>query len=272
MSEIVIIPPGNAALLEPTSSAFAHGFGLFETMRYDAGKLYFWDAHWARLGASAQRFDLVLPDEAAVVDALRRLVLEYGLDTATLKLSLLKVADGCRLYVYSRPPIPAPEHRRLRFDASCPLFARSILAGHKTHNYMEAMCLLGLARARGDFDILRLDSEGFLAETTTANLFFVKEGRIHTPALQTGILPGLSRAALLCTRDFEIEEGLYHPETLLDAEAVFVTNATSGVQPIEQIVELPGHKKVDFERDTPLLRAIQDVFTRIQIERAMQLI
>lgn len=272
MPEIVIIPPGESVPMQPTSSAFAHGFGLFETMQYAGGQIDFWSDHWARLSKSAQHFALPLPEPMAVLAALRAHVIESAPDQAILKISLMKEDAGCRLYVYSRPPIAAPEHRRLRLDASCPLFARSILAGHKTHNYMEAMHLLATAREQGFYDILRVDSQGYLAETTTANLFFIQEGRIHTPALQTGILPGVTRAALLRAQDLGIENGFYRPDTLLGAEAVFVTNATGGVQPIEQLVGVPGQKNIDFKTDTPPLRAIQSAFAQIRAEHATQLI
>ncbi len=272
MPDIVIIPLGEPTPLLPTSPAFAYGFGLFETMRYADGQVYFWRDHWARLSKSAKNFALRLPGEPDVLAALREYVLESDLEEAALKISLMKDAEGSQLYVYSRPPIPAPENRRLRLDITCPIFARSALAGHKTHNYMEAMHLLGLARAQGDYDTLRVDADGFLAETTTANLFFVKDGQIYTPSLESGILPGVTREALLRSKELAIQEGLYPPEQLLEADAVFITNATHGVEPIERIVGFPGSKSADFANDTPILGSIQAEYMRIRAARAEQLI
>jgi len=271
MSDIVIILPGQSVPLAPTASAFAHGFGLFETMRYADGRLFFWQDHWARLTLSAKHFALVLPQEDAVLAALRELVTTADIETGTLKLSLVKGTEGSRLYVYARPPIPSPEGRRLFLDTSCPIFPRSLLAGHKTHNYMEAMHLLGLARAQGYYDTLRVDAEGNLAETTTANLFFVQDGRLHTPSLDTGILPGVTRAALLRDRDLEIVEGHFAPEVLLEAEAVFVTNATSGVQVIERIEGFSGQKAVDFSGECAALVKVRAQFTPLQAESALKL-
>jgi branched-subunit amino acid aminotransferase/4-amino-4-deoxychorismate lyase len=54
MSEIVILPAGDKAEFLPTASSFAYGYGLFETLRFDAGRLLHWEAHWARLCASAR--------------------------------------------------------------------------------------------------------------------------------------------------------------------------------------------------------------------------
>lgn len=270
MPDIVLIRPGETTPVDPTASGFAHGFGLFETMRYADGCLYFWDDHWARLAKSAEHFALALPEKEAVLAALRELVEPSATEAATLKLSLLKSGSGSRLYVYARPPIPASESRRLLLDTNCPIFPRSLLAGHKTHNYMEAMHLLATARAQGFYDCLRVNADGFLAETTTANLFIVKDGRLHTPALETGILPGVTRAALLRAPELEVEEGIYPPEVLLEAEAVFVTNATTGLQPIDRVEGFPQGKSADFSIDSTIFEAIKAAFTRVR-EKSAQL-
>ena len=272
MSDIIIIPLGKSVPLSPSDSAFAHGFGIFETMHYADGQIDFWHYHWARLSKSARYFALPLPAENAVLSALRTHVCESALDQGILKISLMKESVGSQLYVYSREQIAAPSNRRLRLDESCPIFDRSTLVGHKTHNYMEAMHLMGLARNRGDYDILRVDSKGHLAETTSANFFFVKGGHIHTPALETGILPGVTRTALLSYKDLEIKSGLYTPKTLLDAEAVFVTNASSGVQLIEQLYGLPNQETIHFSTDAPTISLVQSAFTSIRADHATQLI
>lgn len=272
MPDIVLVPIGETVPLSPTASAFAHGFGLFETMHYVGGRLYFWKDHWARIAQSAKHFALDLPKEDAVLASLRKLVVTAELDEATLKLSLLKDTEDSRLYVYSRPPIPAPDSSTLLLDTSSPINARSLLAGHKTHNYMEAMHLLGLARAQGYYDRLRVDADGHLAETTTSNLFFMKEGRLHTPALDTGILPGVTRAALLRDRDLQVEEGHYAPEALLKAEAVFVTSATGGLKVIEGIDGFAGGLSAGFAHSSELLSAVQSVLVRAQESRALKLI
>ncbi|MDQ8207163.1 aminotransferase class IV [Coraliomargarita sp. SDUM461003] len=272
MPDIVIIPPTECVMLAPTAPGFAHGFGLFETMRYDAGRLYFWQDHWARLARSARHFALKLPPEIAVQDALRELVTSTAIESGTLKLSLLKAASGTCLYVYARPPLPTPKGRRLQLDTTCPIFSRSLLAGHKTHNYMEAMHLLARARAQGYYDVLRTDDAGQIAETTTANFFFVKDGRLYTPSLVSGILPGVTRAALLRAPELAVVEGHVAPEVLLGAEAAFVTNASNGIEVMDGIDGLALGQTVDCIADCAELEAAKSVLVRAQDECAHQLI
>ena len=272
MPDIVLVPRGETIPLSPTASGFAHGFGLFETMRYVDGRLFFWKDHWARLAKSAQHFALALPKEEAVLAALRDFVVKTKLTEGALKLSLLKNTEGSCLYVYSRPPILSPASNTLILNTASPICPRSLLAGHKTHNYMEVMHLLSLARAQSYYDCLRLDTNGHLAETATSNLFFLKDGRLHTPALDTGILPGVTRAVLLRDSDIQIVEGHFVPKILHDAEAVFVTNATSGLKIIERIDGFSSGQSTQYSVASEALSVIQSALVSAQESRALSLI
>ena len=272
MPDIVLVTDGEPVPLASTASGFAHGFGLFETMRYTDGLLFYWKDHWARFAKSAKHFALALPKEDAVLAALHGLVTKANLTEGTLKLSLLKDTEGSCLYVYSRPPITSPNSNTLILNTTNPIYPRSLLAGHKTHNYMEVMHLLSLARAQTYYDCLRIDINGFLAETATSNLFFLKDDRLYTPALDTGILPGVIRAVLLRDCDLQIEEGLFAQGAIRDAEAVFVTNATSGLKIIERIDGFPLGQSTQYSVASEALSAIQSLLLGAQESRALSLI
>ena len=137
---------------------------------------------------------------------------------------------------------------------------------------MEVMHLLSLARAQAYYDCLRIDTNGYLAETATSNLFFLKDGRLHTPALDTGILPGVTRNALLRDPDLHVEEGHFVPEILCDAKAVFVTNATSGLKIIERIDGFSAGQSVQYSVTSEALSAVQSVLVSAQESRALSLV
>ena len=84
MQDIVLVSDGETIPLASNASGFAHGFGLFETIRYMDGQLFFWKYHWARFARSAEHFGLALPKEDAVLAALRRLVARTKLTEGTL--------------------------------------------------------------------------------------------------------------------------------------------------------------------------------------------
>ena len=119
---------------------------------------------------------------------------------------------------------------------------------------------------------MRIDINGNLAETATSNLFFLKDGRLYTPALDTGILPGVIRAVLLRDCDLQIEEGFFVQEEIREAEAVFVTNATSGLKIIERIDGFSAGQSAQYSVASEPLSAIQSLLLRVQESRALSLI
>jgi branched-subunit amino acid aminotransferase/4-amino-4-deoxychorismate lyase len=275
MSEIIILQSGDAAALNPTQSGFAHGFGIFETIKLSQGRLCFWQAHWQRFYDSA--VDLGLPldhtPEGALV-AIRELVQAEGLRDGTVKLSLLKAGAGASCYVYTRPAMAATATLRLQLTTANPINEHSRLAGHKTHNYMENMLLLESARAQGYSDVLRVNTAGVLAETTVANLFFIKQERLCTPAASTGILPGVIRAEVLRLAEslaIPVEEGSYSPAVLRGAEAVFLTNSSVGIRSMDTIsgggldLMLPSEPR-------PLLDALTSGFLDVEMKNSVLLL
>ena len=111
MSAIIKIATGGSLELEPGDGAFAYGEGLFETIQLRAGGLCFWRAHWARLAASAEALGFVLPQEEAVLAALREWLAAEGRESGIVKLSLVRQGETCVLYIYGRKepdPFPGP--------------------------------------------------------------------------------------------------------------------------------------------------------------------
>jgi len=274
MSEIIILQSGDAAALNPNQSGFAHGFGIFETIKLSQGRLCFWEAHWQRFYDSAVDLRLPLdhtPEEALA--AIRELVQAEGLRDGTVKLSLLKEGAGARCYVYARPAMSATTTVRLQLTMQYPLNEHSRLAGHKTHNYMENMLLLESARAEGFADVLRVNTAGVLAETTVANLFFIKQGRLCTPALSTGVLPGVIRAEVIQVADslgVPVEEGSYTPAVLQAAEAVFLTNSSVGIRLMDTI----SGEELDLilpSEPRPLLDALTSGLSDLEMKKSVLL-
>jgi branched-subunit amino acid aminotransferase/4-amino-4-deoxychorismate lyase len=255
MSDIIILKAGEVARMDPTQSGFAHGFGVFETIKLSAGRLCFWQAHWQRLIRSADALNLKFDgSEAGVLGAIRELVRAGGLSDGTVKVSLLRNGAGVTCYLYARPAMSAAGNARLQLAQDGALNEHSLLAGHKTHNYMENLLLIEAARSAGFTDVLRVNTAGDLAETAVANLFFIQPGRLCTPALSTGVLPGVIRAEVLRAAgalSISVEEGRFSVEALQGAEAVFVTNSSVGIQQVDTV------DTMDFRGAHPVVDALK---------------
>ncbi|MHA6481506.1 aminotransferase class IV [Paenibacillus sp. strain BS8-2] len=90
---------------------------------------------------------------------------------------------------------------------------------------------------------LMLSREDWLAEGIVSNLFFLRGGIVRTPAIETGILPGVTRARVLeLAREagYAVEEGLYSWEELLDAEEVWLTNSIQELVPVTKLTDWAG--------------------------------
>ncbi len=209
MPGIDLITPGDMLALDPAASGVAHGYGLFETIRLRGGALELWEPHWARLTRSAQHLGLPCPfDRAEALESVKTLARALPAE-AVIKLSLLKEGTSSRLLVYSRPVLEPPESLGLFLDTPGRIDEGSILAGHKTHNYLENLLVLEAAREQDCFDGLRCNSRGDLAEGAISNLFFLSDGRLHTPSRESGLLPGVVRQALIEVA--AVTEGRYTP-------------------------------------------------------------
>lgn len=244
MSVIEIIVPGQPVCLNPTASGFAHGFGLFETMCLREGRLELWQAHWQRLSASARKLGIACAfDPGHVLDQISILSGDLA-PKATIKLSLLKEAEASRLFIYSRPLAPIPESIGLLLDGPIELNENSPLAGLKTHSYLENVLVLDAARSLNCYDAVRLNRRGHLVEGAISNIFFHREGGWHTPGRESGLLPGVVRAALL--ELLPVEEAAYTCQDLLCADGVYLTNSSVGLLPVDwlhtqgQAVPLPS--------------------------------
>src|SRR5690606_1335213 len=90
--------------------------------------------------------------------------------------------------------------------------------------------LAGIEKKSRNLDeILILDGQNRLAECSSSNLFWLKNGNIYTPSLESGCIAGVMRRHILHQARqsrIEIQEVLENPETLLTADQVFCCNVT----------------------------------------------
>ncbi len=107
-----------------------------------------------------------------------------------------------------------------------------------TGHYLNSLLAVLDAKERGFDEAIMLDNRGYVAEGPGENIFAVKNGMIYTPAIESSILPGITRASVIeLARDmgYEVEERLVRREELLDADEVFFTGTAAEVSAIREI-------------------------------------
>jgi branched-chain amino acid aminotransferase len=118
----------------------------------------------------------------------------------------------------------------------------SVLSRIKALPYLDNVLALSEARAQGADDALLLNTSGTIACATAANVFVIRGGRLETPPVCDGALPGTMRALVLCLAKqaglAPVENSL-HVEDLADADEVILTNSISRVMEAKDCDGLP---------------------------------
>jgi branched-chain amino acid aminotransferase len=208
----------NGRITDPADarvSIFDHGLlygdGVFEGIRFYAGRCFRLEAHLARLERSAAAIELDLPysrDELrAAIDAV---VVRAGAPDGYLRLVVTRGEGDLGLDPRScgRPTTivaAAPLRVFDRAEAGVTVIVASIRQAPadvvdpriKSLNYLNRLLArLEAARAGAD-EAFMLNARGHLAEGTTDNVFLVREGELLTPPASDGALEGITRAAVV---------------------------------------------------------------------------
>ena len=234
---------------------FLFGDGIFETLRVHNTYPLFLDRHLQRLRQSCESIRLSLPTPEPPWEALlRELVDRNHLEHTMIRITITRGVGSLgpdpsecsnpTIVIFSRPLPQLTKDQRDQGVSLTILTTRRqpscALPSHvKSLNYLNNILAKQEANEAHTFDGLLLNTDGHLTECTTSNMFFVKNQRLHTPSLQCGILPGITRGIVLeLAREggIDVQEGTYQPEALLDADECFLTNTGFGVLPVGTIV------------------------------------
>lgn len=232
--------------VDPTDRGLAYGDGLFETMSLRAGRVERLSLHLDRLRHGASRIELPLPPEAELEQRIRAAA--AGIARGTLKLVVTR-GTGPRGYAPPETPMPTvillPEPR-FRAPASAisvtilktRLGENEKLAGIKHLNRLEqVLARLELGRAGAD-EGLMLSTSGTVIGGTSRNLFAVYGEHVRTPAVDRAGIAGVMRRAVLeqcAALGIDAAEAELAPADLERADALFMTNALVGIQPVTRL-------------------------------------
>ena len=222
--------------------AFMYGDGLFETLRVIAGQPRLWDAHWDRfrMGTELLRINLTVNSKVArthvdklleaneTKDAVVRIQLSRGVGPRGYSPRETKSP----LLVITMHPLPAaPAAWRLAMT-SWRLPARNALSSVKTTSKLLHILAKAEADERGADEGLLLTDSGTVAQGTSSNLFWIESKFVCTAPEQSGILPGVTRGAVLraCAQsNIPLRQTTVQPERLRDCDGIFLTLSTCGI-------------------------------------------
>ena len=241
------------ARLSPLDRGFLYGYGLFETMRSYGGCIFRLDRHLARLMRSAEQFALAAAlDPVELEQAISKTLEANKLSDARIRLTV-SAGEGQRglspptsgkatIIVVAEKFAPSPS--RIYEEGVCAAIvgtrrnSQSPLSRIKSLNYLDSLIAQSEAVTRGADEAIMLNESGFVAEGSTSNIFLAVDGKLVTPSPESGILPGITREAVLelaHALGIAVVEGEIPPSDLLRADEAFFTASVREIVPVVMV-------------------------------------
>ncbi len=236
------------------SHALHYASSVFEGERAYGGRIFKSREHSERLHASARMIDFEIPWSVDEIEAAKQAVLEAnGLSDAYVRAVAWRGAGEDMGVASARNPvrlaIAAWEWGNYYGDAKYEGAKLDIsqwkrpspetIPSHAKAAGLYMICTMSkhAAEAKGCSDALMMDYRGYVAEATGANIFFVKDGEVHTPKPDC-FLDGITRQTvigMLKDRQIKVHERHILPEELADFEQCWLTGTAAEVTPVGQI-------------------------------------
>ena len=248
--------PWREAKVHVLTHGLHYASSVFEGERMYGGEIFELTAHTERLFESARILDFEIPYTVAEIDqACKDTCAKNGLADAYLRpiawrgsemigVSAQNTKTHVAIAVWDWPSYFKPEERAKGIRLTWAKYKRPSPETEPVHAkaaglYMICTVSKHAAEKDGFTDAMMLDYRGYVAEATGANVFFVKDGVIHTP-LPDCFLNGITRQSVIKlarSQGVEVVERHIKPEELADFTECFVTGTAAEVTPVGQIGE-----------------------------------
>ena len=242
--------PAGVPAVPAVDRSFTLGDGLFETIKVHGARAVWLDEHLERLQSSAdfarigfpqkkgscERFCTRLIEQNRISNGFLRLTLSRG-DSATGRFGDLP--DKSTIAVTGANLGSTGGECSAAF-AGWPVNERDPACFHKTTSrFSHVLAKLEAARRAVD-EFVFVNTRGELTEGIFSNIFWVKDGKLFTPAAECGLLPGITRAKVIRIADrleIAVTQGKFGADALDDADELFFTNSVQCVRPCVKLDE-----------------------------------
>lgn len=224
--------------------------GLFETMNVSQDKIHLFDFHWKRMVNSLKKLYIRPPFlKGQLLTEIYQLINSQNSQKMrwSVRVTITR-GESCRgigfsselkpNYFITMAPWSLPKQDIDVVITPNQRNENSPITQIKSLNYLDNVLARYEANQRGFDDAIFLNSKGFLTESTSANLFVVKNNIIFTPPISDGLLPGVTREVILknaLKKNIPIRECSLSLSDLKNGSEVFLTNTLIGIQRVASI-------------------------------------
>jgi branched-chain amino acid aminotransferase len=268
----------NEPIVGAQNRGLRYGDGIFETIKLKNGKLILAEEHWERLckGLTALKFtpSKFFTKEKIFAEILV-LAQKNKLQDARVRLTIIKGDGG--IYDaknhnenYIIEAISLPEgNGELNSNGLQLCFYKDAkkaidnFSNLKTNNYLPYFMGALFAKENNCNDAIILNSEQNICDTTIANIFYIKNEVVYTPALTQGCVAGVMRAWLITkiqALGFSVFEKEVSKADLLTADEIFLSNSIYNVRWVAAIENSSYTNNIIFKIVDALQRKETEVF------------
>ena len=242
----------NEVYISPFSRGLHYGDGVFETLRAYEGGFFRFESHVIRLidGLKLLRIETCL-NSSELCNTVKKVLHANNLSDACVKIIAFRSGPegpsplpGLKATIMVSA-VPFDTKKKLLYEKGISGYFVSIrrnnhspVASIKSLNYLDN--ILGRLEAGDNSadEALFLNVQGMVAEGATSNIFIIKHGAVITPPVKDGVLPGITRKAVLQTAlDTGIQclEQSFCREDVFDADEAFLTNSLMEIMPLVSV-------------------------------------
>jgi branched-chain amino acid aminotransferase len=227
---------------------------VFEGERIYSGRIYKLKEHTARLFESARILGMTIPftedeinkacyqaaEAQNIADGYLRPVVFRGSEMMAVAAQNTSTHVAIAAWQWPSYFDPKEKLKGIRLDISewrRPAPDTAPTKAKAAGLYMICTLSKHAAEAKGYADALMFDYRGYVAEATGANIFFVKEGKLHTP-IPDCFLDGITRKSVIAlarARQIPVLERHIEPKELETFEECFITGSAAEVTPVSEI-------------------------------------
>ena len=235
------------AFISVQERGFRFGDGVFETCRVFDGIIYNSEAHFERLRSAIEAIKIKI-DLQDLKNNCQKLIKKNSLKNGLIRIYIsrgigsigyLPINDIKPLTVIETLEMPTLGLFPIKLFLSeiTKISIKSLPINYKLAQGLNSTLARMEAVEKRYFDAVLLNEAGEICETSSANIFWIKNNILYTPAKECGILLGTTRQKIIDLSSIKIAQVKTKINELLNADEVFLTNASLGIIAVDQFME-----------------------------------
>jgi branched-chain amino acid aminotransferase len=225
---------------------FLFGDGLFETMVYSNGKIRFGSEHLERLNEGLKILSIE-KEGLSKLNEIENLLQEIWGNKKSLRVRWNVYRSGLGKYTPEENHVleslqvqslfPTPKQKEKAYFSKYVLIQKTPWSHCKTLSALHYVMANKERKSKGFDEVILNNTDGFVCEGGSSNIFWVKNGQYFTPSLDAGCIAGVGRRKIISylkENNILVSEGLYRMDELLLSDQIFTSNVT-GISYIKSI-------------------------------------